>query len=416
MQNNIEEIKMIYPQYESNKDYYDKRFEKVEKGFLEYFGEKEEVRFFSAPGRIEIGGNHTDHQHGNVLAASIDLDVLGAVAKTEKMQIRLFSEGFGMTDVDLSDFSIVDSEKNTTKALIRGIFSKISSMGYTLGGLDIYCTSSVLGGSGLSSSAAFEIFIGNAINSFYCQNAISDVELAKIGQYAENVYFGKPCGLMDQMASSVGNVVAIDFENPNEPIIQNIDFPIEKMGHAICIIDSGADHANLTNEYAEIAYEMKAVAGVFGKEYLRQVSKEMLLECAAEVCKKTSDRAFLRSLHFFNDSENAVLEAQALKEKNYDKFLELVTKSGQSSFMYLQNIYAISDFENQKVAVALALCQEFLQGKGAYRVHGGGFAGTVQAFVPIEILQEFKEKIESILGKDKCYILSIRQLGGTEIK
>ncbi len=414
MKISMDRIVEVYPQYESNKEYYDNRLSEVKEGYYKTFG-TDEVRMFSAPGRIEIGGNHTDHQKGCVLAAAIDLDVLGVASKNNSSIIRVYSKGYGLIEVDTSSLEVDKSLFNTTQSLLLGVYKGIQNLGYDLGGVNVYCTSDVLGGSGLSSSAAFEVFFGTVLNNLYCNGEISDVEIAKIGQYAENVYFGKPCGLMDQMASSVGNVVAIDFKDPSTPIIEKVEFSCEDMKHAICIIDSGADHADLTDDYAMITREMAAVANLFGKEHLRDVSKVEIMSSVAGICNSAGDRAFLRALHFQNENERAVLEADALKAKEYTEFFNLVKESGKSSYMYLQNIYSVSSPLNQKVAVALLLCKELLRGKGAYRVHGGGFAGTVQAFVPYEELAYFKENIESVLGIGKCYVLSIRQVGGVEI-
>ncbi len=416
MQLNINRLKEIYPRYQENKSYYDERIVKVKKGFYEQFSYSENIRFFSAPGRIEIGGNHTDHQHGCVLAAAIDLDVLGVAAKSNSSLVRVFSEGYGLITVDISDLSIVESEKNTAQSLIRGIYAKINSMGYSLSGLDVFCTSDVLSGSGLSSSAAFEVFLGTVINGIFCNEEISAIDIAIIGQYAENVYFGKPSGLMDQMASSVGNIVSIDFKDPLKPIIEQINYSSDEISHAICIIDSGADHADLTDEYADVTNEMKAVANFFKKDVLRDVTIEQLISSSLEISKKLGDRAFLRAFHFFNDNQKAIDEAAALKNKDYQKFFKLVTASGHSSCMHLQNIYTSNDITHQKVNLVLALCEYFLQGKGAYRMQGGGFAGTIEVFVPFEMLNDFKNNIESILGKDTCYVLSIRNVGGVEIK
>ncbi len=414
-QSNLEMLQTIYPQYDTNKEYYDTRINDLEIGFEAQFGKSENLRFFSAPGRIEIGGNHTDHQHGCVLAAGIDLDIVGAVSATSELLVRLYSKGYGLAEVDVSTLDVVESEKNTTAALVRGIYYKIKEMGMEVGGMDIYCTSDVLSGSGLSSSAAFEVFLGTAINHVYCGGNLTAVEIAKIGQFAENVYFGKPSGLMDQMASSVGNVVAIDFKDDKNPVIEQVDFSISEINHAICIIDSGADHADLTDEYAQITCEMGQVSAIFGKKYLREISKEDLLNSAKEVCEKAGDRAFLRALHFQNENTRAVMETEALKGKDFSRFFSLVLESGYSSFMYLQNIFQAGDVSNQKVAVALALCQEFLEGEGAFRVHGGGFAGTVQAFVPLSKLADFKSRIEDVLGEGMCHVLSIRRVGGVEI-
>ncbi len=412
---NSDKMIEVYPKYESNKDYYDKRIESVKNGFIKHFKSDTEISVFSAPGRIEIGGNHTDHQKGCVLAAAIDLDVLGAASKRDDNIVNLYSVGYDMLTVNMDDLEVDINDYNTTGALIKGVYYKIQNMGYDLNGVDIYCTSDVLGGSGLSSSAAFEVFFGTILNHLYCDSEITAVEIAAIGQYAETVYFGKPCGLMDQTASSVGGVVSIDFKDTTNPIIEKVDLSFEDMKHAVCIIDSGGNHADLTGEYEAITKEMGAVAALFGKKHLREVSKNQIISAAVKICTEVNDRAFLRAIHFQNDNEFAVLEAKALKEKNYQEFLRLVNLSGDSSFKCLQNIYASNDVLNQKVSIALALCKEFLHGRGACRVHGGGFAGTVEAFVPIDMIDEFKKNIEKIFGENSCYILSVRHVGGARI-
>lgn len=394
---------------------YAERFQKVIRSYVDSFGEAEEIGLFSAPGRTEIGGNHTDHQHGAVLAASVNLDVIAAASPNGSNIIRIQSEGFPLDEVCLDDLSPKKEEENRAAALIRGIAAKFTEMGYTLGGFNAYTTSNVLKGSGLSSSAAFEVLVGVIMNHLFCGGEISDIEIAKIGQYSENVYFGKPSGLMDQMASSVGGIVSIDFEDTEKPLVQKIEFDFPKAAHALCIIDSGADHADLTDEYAAIPKEMKAVASVFGKKYLRQVEKAALMEKIAEVREVAGDRAVLRSLHFYQDHEKAIAEARALREKDFKAFLDLVKASGYSSYMYLQNVNVTGATSEQAVGYVLALCDELLEGEGAFRVHGGGFAGTVQAFVPFDKLESFKAKMEAAVGAGRCHILSIRPVGGIEI-
>lgn len=385
-------------------------------GFGANFGYDRELSLFSAPGRTEIGGNHTDHQRGCVLAASVNLDVIAAVSLNNENFIRVQSEGYPLDIINLDELTPQMSEYNQAKALIRGVVAKFKEMGYEIKGFDVYTTSNVLKGSGLSSSASFEVLIGNILNGLFANNSVSDVEIAKIGQYAENVYFGKPCGLMDQMASSVGAVVSIDFKDLENPIIKKVDFDFSKSGYALCIIDSGADHADLTDEYAAIPYEMKKVAQVFGKEVLREVDETLFMGNIAKVRKKCGDRAILRAMHFYADNNRAILEAEALKKGDFKRFLEVVTESGRSSYMYLQNVSVCGSSTHQAVGLVLALCDKILKNKGAYRVHGGGFAGTVQAFVPLNMVEEFKARIEKAIGEGSCHILSIRPFGGIRIE
>lgn len=395
---------------------YEERFIEVIDGLEEIFGPKDDVHLFSAPGRTEIGGNHTDHQHGCVLAASLNLDVIGAVSLNGTDTIRIKSKGYPLDEINIHDLDVNEAEFDKAKALIRGIVKKFTDMGYEVKGFDAYTVSSVLKGSGMSSSAAFEVLVGTIINGLFANNEADAVEIAKIGQYAENVYFGKPSGLMDQMASSVGSIVAIDFEDTEKPIVTKVDFDFTKTGYSLCIIDSGADHADLTCEYADITVEMRAVSNFFGKNYLREVSKDEFMENLPALRKSLkNDRAVIRAMHYFNDTVRAQEEVLALKENNFEKFLKIVKKSGYSSFMYLQNVFAASMPKNQAVSLALALCDEILGERGAYRVHGGGFAGTIQAFVPNDMLDEFKAKIEAVLGCGMCHVLSIRPIGGTEV-
>lgn len=411
---NKESLLAAYPRFEAQPDFYLGRMADAEKGFADTFG-KEAERFFSAPGRTEIGGNHTDHQHGCVLAAAVDLDIFGAAAKNDSRIIRIFSEGYGMEEISLDDLEVKKEEINTTASLIRGVASKITQMGYTLGGLDMYTVSNVLKGSGISSSAAYEVLVGTVINALYCENKLTPVEIAQIGKYAENVYFGKMSGLMDQTASSVGGVVAIDFRDNANPVVRKLDFDFTKAGYALCIIDSGADHADLSDEYSAIPMEMRQVAVHFGKEVLREVALADFLTDMAAVREKAGDRATLRAYHFLKDNQRAIDEAAALEAGDFDKFLSLVKESGYSSFMYLQNVYVSGSVQHQEVAYALAACEAALAGKGAYRVHGGGFAGTIQAFVPQEMLAGFVEQMENAVGKGRCHVLSIRPAGGTEL-
>ena len=396
---------------------YADRFAKVIKGFQITFPQnaQADIGLYSAPGRTEIGGNHTDHQYGCVLAASVNLDAIAAAAVNGTDKIRFYSEGYGMIEADLSVLEPVEAEKESTLALIRGMAALAIQKGYKVKGIDVYCTSNVLGGSGLSSSAAFETLMGVILNDMFCGNVFDAVEIAKMGQITENQYFGKPSGLMDQSASSVGGVVAIDFGDPDNPKVEKINLDLTGEGYALCIIDSKSSHADLTDAYAGIPREMKAVAATFGKTHLRGITKEDLIARTGAIREVCGDRAFLRAMHFVLDNERAQQEAAALKAGDFDKFLSIVKASGQSSYMYLQNISVEGAVDNQAVGVALSLCDVLLDGRGAFRVHGGGFAGTVQAFVPLDMLDSFRETVDSAIAPGCCHVLSIRPVGGAVV-
>jgi len=379
--------------------------------FEAIFGKKADC-VFSAPGRSELSGNHTDHQHGCVLAAAINLEAIACVATNDENKIRIQSAGYPMCEIDLTDLAVHPEEKNTTMALIRGVAAAIAQRGYAIGGFDAYVESTVLPGSGLSSSAAFEVLMGTVMNGLYCKNCLTAVEIAQIGQWAENVYFGKPCGLMDQMACSVGNIISIDFADTQKPVIERVDFDFSKAGHALCIIDSGADHADLTDEYADITKELKAVCRVFGKEFLREVDEDDFYNRLPAVREAAGDRAVMRAVHVFEENKRVRQQVEALKRNDFDAFLALVLQSGASSWTHLQNVVPTGAKAHQEVAVALALAKRLLQGRGAYRVHGGGFAGTIQAFVPLDMLDAFKTGVEKVLGEGCCHVLSIRSDGG----
>ena len=373
-------------------------------------------RYFSAPGRTEIGGNHTDHQRGRVLAGAVNLDTVAAVRPNGTNVIRIQSKGYPMSVVDLSCLTPVASEVNSTPALIRGVAARFAQLGCEVRGFDAYCESTVLPGSGLSSSAAYEVLIGTIINHLFFGGKVSQPEIAMIGQYAENVFFGKPCGLMDQTASAVGNLVTIDFFDKDHPVIEPVDFDFASCGHALCIIDSGADHADLTDEYAAVPGEIKAVAACMGKEVLTQIDEAEFYANLPALRKECGDRAVMRCIHFYQENARVPQQVAALREGNFDKFLALVKQSGYSSYMYLQNVIPAGYKQHQDVAVALALCEHFLAGRGAYRVHGGGFAGTVQAFVPFDMLDAFVAGVDGILGTGACHVLSIRPQGGVEME
>lgn len=379
--------------------------------FTEVF-EKAPRYLAAAPGRTELGGNHTDHQRGRVLAAAVDLVTTAAIAPNDRGEICVQSEGYPRVTISLDDLLPKGDEHGTTAALIRGVAARFVQMGYKVGGFDAYAVSTVLPGSGLSSSAAFEVMIATALNHLYAGGTVSAVEIAKIAQYAENMYFGKPCGLMDQMASSVGSIIGIDFADPEHPVIERVRFDFEESGYALCIIDSGADHANLTDEYAAIPRDMKAVAALLGKEYLRDVSESDfmgMLNVVRDIC---GDRAALRAMHFFAENERVSREIAALQTGDVETFFAEVMASGRSSWNLLQNVVPNGETRHQNMAVALAVTDKLLAGKGAYRVHGGGFAGTIQAFVPNEDLERFRKEIEHILGAGSCHVLNIRNEGG----
>ena len=393
---------------------YRTRATEVMNGFEKTFGVKEDTlaALCSAPGRTEICGNHTDHQHGHVLAAAVNLDFLACVSPNGTQTVHFQSEGWPMTTVDLSDLKQQEAEKETTASLVRGVMAELAKAGYTIGGFDMYAVSNVLPGSGLSSSAACEILLGVAGNHLFCQDELDAVTLAKIGQKAENQYFGKPSGLMDQTASSVGDAVAIDFADPSAPIVRSVTANMEELGLALCIVDCGADHAALTGEYASIPREMERVAAFFGKKVLREVQEEEVLKAMPQLRRAVGDRAVLRALHFYADDRRAVEEADALERRDRDAFLQLVKESGRSSWELLQNITPAGAVEAQDMAIALEAAEIALNGKGACRVHGGGFAGTIQAFVPTESVSEFCERMELMLRKGCCHVLNIRPTGG----
>lgn len=391
-----------------------KRAAHVMEGFKECFGAAEDtlVALCSAPGRTEICGNHTDHQHGRVLAAAVNLDFLACVSLNGTNTVRFQSEGWPMTTVELTNLEPQENEKETTASLVRGVMASLVKAGYQVAGFDMYAVSSVLPGSGLSSSAACEVLIGTAANHLFCKDELDANEIAKIGQKAENQYFGKPSGLMDQMASSVGNAVAIDFTDPVAPVVTTVQAGLEELGLALCIIDCGADHAALTGEYASIPQEMGQVAAHFGKNVLRDVKEEDVLAALPELRKKVGDRAVLRALHFYADDKRAAEEADALEKKDRERFLDLVRESGRSSWELLQNITPSGATSHQDMAVALTVAERALKGKGACRVHGGGFAGTIQAFVPLEDVAVFRNTMENMLAPGCCHVLSIRPAGG----
>ena len=364
-------------------------------------------QYFSAPGRVELGGNHTDHQHGCVLAAAVDLEMRAAVTPNHDGVIRVFSQGFAPVEVALGDWTPRPEERNTTAALVRGMAAQFIRRGAALTGLDVRVTSQVPVGSGLSSSAAFEVLLGRVFSGLCCGGSVSPEDIARMGQTAERDYFGKPCGLMDQMASSVGGLVYMDFADPVHPAMERIDCDLGASGYGLFIVDSGADHADLTADYAAIPAELEQVCRVFGAEVLRQVDETEFYRRLPAVRAAAGDRAVLRAIHVFDENRRAAAEAEALRKGDFPAFLALVNASGASSWQYLQNVTA-GDPRQQALAVTLAMCRRALGGQGAVRVHGGGFAGTALAFVPDDRREMFRRTVEQTLGTDKCRLLSVR--------
>ncbi len=371
----------------------------------------DDVVVISTPGRTEILGNHTDHNHGRVLAGSVSLDMLAVAAKQQNNAVVIHSEGFKPLEISLNNLAPVKEEEETSASLVRGIAAAMKERGYEIGGFKAFITSDVLKGSGLSSSTAYEVLIGSILNYLYNDGRMSPVENAKLSQYAENVYFGKPSGLMDQTACASGGIIAIDFRDNANPIIKDMQLSLEDEQHALCIVDIKADHANLTDAYASIPIEMKKVAALFGKSVLREVTKAEILQNAKRIREKCGDRAFLRAVHFFDDDERAGAAADAVEKGDFKEFLRIVNASGRSSYMYLQNVCVEGAIDAQPMGVALYISDTILGDKGAYRVHGGGFAGTIQAFVPLTMLEEYRSTMESVFGEGSCYVLSIRKHG-----
>lgn len=387
----------------------------LDDGFQTVFGQMPQS-YFSAPGRTEISGNHTDHQRGRVLAGAVNLDTQAAVRVNGTDKIRIQSKGYPMCQVGLSQLEPVESEINSTPALVRGVAARFVQLGCRVQGFDAYVESTVLPGSGLSSSAAYEVLVGTIINHLFFDAKVSQPEIAQIGQYAENVFFGKPCGLMDQTASAVGGLVTIDFADKDHPVIRPVDFDFSTTGHALCIIDSRADHADLTDEYAAVTRELKEVSRFFGKEVITEIPEEEFYAGLSKLREVCPDRAVMRAIHEYNENRRVPQQVACLERGDFEGFLKLTKESGFSSWMYLQNVIPLGYVDQQAMAVALALCEHYLQGRGAYRVHGGGFAGTVQAFVPMEILESFRQGIDGALGEGACHVLDIRPQGGVKME
>ena len=383
----------------------------LDMGFVSIFETVPEY-YFSAPGRTEISGNHTDHQRGSVLAGAVNLDTQCAVRLNGTNTVRIQSKGYPMCQVELSNLNPIPAEINTTPALVRGVAARFAQMGCQLAGFDAYAESTVLPGSGLSSSAAYEVLIGTIINHLFYGEKATQPEIAQIGQYAENVFFGKPCGLMDQTASAVGGLVTINFADKDHPDIRPVNFDFSTCGYALCIIDSRADHADLTDEYAAIPGELKEICEYFGKEVTTEIPEPDFYGAIPQLREKCGDRAVMRAIHEYNENRRVPRQVVCLENGDFEGFLKITKESGYSSWMYLQNVIPAGYVKQQSMAVALALCEHYLQGRGAYRVHGGGFAGTVQAFVPMDLLESFRTGIDAALGQGACHVLNIRPQGG----
>lgn len=402
----VDESKLVY-----QTDRYIKAIEKYES----LYGE-DQVAIYSAPGRSEVGGNHTDHQHGEILAASINLDAIAITRKRDDSLVRVVSDDYDEIVIDTNDISLKEEEKESTTALIKGVLAGAAQRGYRIGGFQAYITSDVLIGAGLSSSAAFETIIGTIISYLYNDGKLDSVINAVIGQYAENVYFGKPCGLMDQMACSVGSLVHVDFANPTDPRVEKVEFDMNKYGYSLCITDTKGSHADLTADYAAIPQEMKSVAAYFGKEVLCGVSFDQILANVQALRDQCGDRAVLRAIHFIRENERVQKEVEALKNEEIGTFLDTVKASGDSSFKFLQNVYTNNDVHHQNVSLALAVSEAVLEGgAGVCRVHGGGFAGTIQAFVKNDKVAAYLEAMDQLFGKGACHVLKIRKYGGMKV-
>lgn len=394
--------------------YQKQRYVNAIESYIEEFGE-DDVEIYSAPGRSEVGGNHTDHQHGEILAASINLDAIGIVKKTDDMKVSILSNGYTLTTISLENLDMQEEEKETTIALIKGVVAGLANRGYKIGGFKAYITSDVLIGAGLSSSAAYETLIGNIVSGLYNNMSVSAEEIAIIGQFAENVYFGKPCGLMDQMACSVGNMVHVDFADINNPKVEKVTFDLNKYGYSLCITDTKGSHADLTADYAAVPEEMKKVAAFFGKEVLLGLTVDDILENIVKIREQVGDRGVLRALHFIRENERVQKEVSYLSDEDIEGFLKTVAASGNSSYKYLQNVYSNADVQHQNVSLALAISEDFLGDNGVSRVHGGGFAGTIQAFVKNDIVIEYQKIMDKVFGQGACSVLKIRKYGGMKV-
>ena len=409
----LEKYSSLYSDLEYSKE----RIIEAINSFVKNYGDGRDIYIFSVPGRSEIIGNHTDHNHGKVMAGAINRDVLAVVAKNDDEVIRFCSEGYSKDQINVSDVTSPDKfRKFTSRAIVAGMADAFIKAGHKIGGYDAYSCTEVLKGSGLSSSAAFEVMIGNILNHLYNDGKVDNKEIAKYAQYAENVYFGKPCGLMDQMACAVGGFVYIDFADNANPVVESVDFSLADAGYFLCIVNTGGSHAGLNDDYAAVPGEMKSVAAHFGKDVLRGLTEEDILRAAPHLRKRTGDRAILRAIHFVRENERVEKAKNALKMGSLDEFYKIIGASGRSSFQYLQNVYTNHNSFEQGISLALCVADGILSGKsGAYRVHGGGFAGTIQAFVKNDDLDKFVSEMDSIFGEGAAMILNIRPLGAVRL-
>ena len=380
--------------------------------FISLYGDQE-IEIYSTPGRSEVSGNHTDHQNGEVLAAAINLDIIAVVSKNDV--VKVLSDDYDLKPISLNDLSKNENEVGTSEGLMRGVLARFKELGYAIGGFNGYMTSDVLQGSGLSSSAAFEVMIGTILSGLYNEMKVDPVVIGQVGQYSENVYFGKPCGLMDQSACSVGSLIHIDFKDNSKPVVEKVDVEFSSFKHSLCIVDVHASHADLTDDYAAVPYEMKKVAQFFGKEVLREVDEKDFYNQLVEVRKEVGDRAILRAIHLFNENKRVEKAVSSLKNNDFDTFKQVIKDSGDSSYKYLQNVYSNKYPDNQAVSLALALSEGILENHGVCRVHGGGFAGTIQAFVEDAYVDHYKEEIEKYFGEGSCHVLKVRKFGGMKV-
>ena len=397
-------------------DYQRKRYKKAIEEYKQYFSsDGAAIRVFSSPGRTEVGGNHTDHNCGKVLAASVDLDIIAIVEPIDEPVAVIKSEGLDEDRINIEDLDVIEEEKFTSAAMLRGVTKGFRNRGYSVGGFRAYTVSNVMKGSGLSSSAAFEVLIATIYSFLFNGGALDPIKIAHIAQFAENNYFGKPSGLMDQMAASVGGFVAIDFKDVESPIIENVNVDFDSFGHALCIVDTHGEHPYLNVEYAAILDEMHQIADYFSVDCLRRICKHDIILNMKILREKFGDRAVLRAIHFFEENKRVDKLVNALKRNDFQAFLDSINESGNSSYKYLQNIYSCADVKHQGLGIGLNIAEYALERKGASRVHGGGFAGTIQAFVPFELLKEFKMELEKVFGNGSCHVLKIRPIGGCEV-
>jgi len=410
----VEKLRWIYAGDEQV-DYHRNRIAALIERFEKEFPEIETAGIYSAPGRTEIGGNHTDHQHGCVLAAAVNMDAAAAAAPNGSDIVVINSEGYLPFEVDLKVLEANEAEKDSPAAMVRGVAAYIANLGYKPGGFSASITSNVPGGSGLSSSACFEVLIGTIFNELFCSGELDSMTLARAGQYAENNYAMKPSGLLDQATASVGGLVSMDFARQDDPVLDSIKFNFEDNGYVLCVVNTGGSHANLTADYASITADMRSVAECFGKTLLNDVDEAEFYSSIMELRGRVGERAIVRAMHYFNETKRAVKQADALRADDIEGFIALVNESGRSSELYLQNIFPIGAPTEQGVTLGLAAANNFLAGQGAYRVHGGGFAGTIQAYVPKERYDDFCIYMEQFFGADCCHRLAVRPVGGIKI-